>query len=127
MGKRYADIMKTMWVTFFYSPIMPIGTLISLAGLIAYYFTDKYNLLFRRTVKESIGKKLSFEMVEFVEYSIVFHTFGEAFFKYITSYYIDVGNCVLFVFVLIIVAIIPMDKINEKLFPIENEDDDHKY
>ncbi len=23
MGKRYADVMKTMWFTFFYSPAIP--------------------------------------------------------------------------------------------------------
>jgi len=60
MGKRYADIMKTMWFTFFFSPVIPIGTAISLFGLIAYYYTDKYNLIFRRSVKESIGPKMSF-------------------------------------------------------------------
>lgn len=24
-GKRYADIMKTMWFTFFYAPAIPLG------------------------------------------------------------------------------------------------------
>lgn len=108
MGKRYADIMKTMWFTFFYSPVMPIGTAISLVGLIGYYFTDKYNLIFRRTVKESIGPKLSFSMVELAEYSMIFHTFGQVFFKYVSSYYIDVGNFVLFICVVVIVVIVPM-------------------
>ena len=56
MGKRYADLMKTMWFTFFYSPLIPIGTLYSIVGIILYYYTDKYNLIYRRTVKENIGK-----------------------------------------------------------------------
>ena len=60
MGKRYADIMKTMWFTFFFSPVIPIGTLISFLGLVMYYFADKYNLIHRRTVKESINYELSF-------------------------------------------------------------------
>lgn len=76
IGKRYADIMKTMWFTFFFSPLIPIGTLFSLIGLLAYYITDKYNLIHRRTVKESISSELSFEMIELLEYSIMLHCFG---------------------------------------------------
>lgn len=123
MGKRYADIMKTMWFTFFYSPIIPIGTVISLVGLIAYYFTDKYNLLFRRTVKESISSKLSFEMVELVEYSMIFHTFGHVFFKWFMAYNIDVSNFFLFILVSVIVILLPMQKINEIIFPLESVND----
>ena len=38
---RYADITKTMWLTFFYSPAIPAGILLSLISLILYYFIDK--------------------------------------------------------------------------------------
>jgi hypothetical protein len=58
-AKRYSDIMKTMWFTYFYATMIPLGLILSLAGLILYYFIDKYNLLRRRTVKESISSKLS--------------------------------------------------------------------
>ncbi|KAL4444843.1 hypothetical protein ABPG74_016051 [Tetrahymena malaccensis] len=126
-GKRYADIMKTMWFTFFYSPIIPIGTVISLGGLIAYYITDKYNLIFRRTVKESISSRLSMQMIELVELSIIFHTFGEVFFKWFMSYYIDVGNFFLFIAVCVVVIIVPMDKINEFLFPLGDSDEEKTY
>jgi len=55
MGKRYADIMKTMWFTFFYCPVIPLGSFWSIIGLICYYWIDKYNLINRRTIKESIS------------------------------------------------------------------------
>lgn len=80
IGKRYADIMKTMWFTFFYSPAIPMGTALSIVGLIFYYFVDKFNLLYRRTVKESIGKNLTIEMIELLEYSSVLYMFGNFFF-----------------------------------------------
>lgn len=82
MGKRYADIMKTMWFTFFYSPAIPFGTLWSILGISLYYFADKYNLIYRRTVKENIGNDLTIEMIELLEYSICFHLFGNFFFLY---------------------------------------------
>jgi hypothetical protein len=55
-AKRYSDIMKTMWFTFLFGTAIPIGFICSLIGLILYYFVDKYNILRRRTVKESISK-----------------------------------------------------------------------
>lgn len=66
-------------------------------------------------------------MVELVEYSMVFHTFGEVFFKYFTAYYIDVGNAILFLCVIIVVVLVPMQRLNELIFPISSEDDTQKY
>ena len=73
MGKRYADVMKTMWFTFFYSPVIPMATIWSILGIFLYYITDKYNLIYRRTVKETIGKGLTIEMIELLEYCVIFH------------------------------------------------------
>jgi hypothetical protein len=54
-GKRYADIMKTMWFTFLFASCIPLGNVFSLINLILYYYIDKYNLLRRRTIKESLS------------------------------------------------------------------------
>ena len=80
IGKRYADIMKTMWFTFFYCPAIPFGTLWSILGILLYYYVDKYNIIFKRTVKENIGQELTIEMIELLEYCIVLHMFGNFFF-----------------------------------------------
>jgi amino acid permease len=48
-----------MWFIFFFGTAIPAGLLMSLVGLLLYYAIDKYNSLRRRTVKESIGPKLS--------------------------------------------------------------------
>lgn len=58
-AKRYSDIMKTMWFSFFYATAIPLGLILSLVGLVLYYLIDKYNLLRRRTVKENISHELS--------------------------------------------------------------------
>ena len=41
MAKRYAEIMKTMWFTFFYAPALPIGIVWSTVGIFLYYWVDK--------------------------------------------------------------------------------------
>ncbi|EGR27621.1 hypothetical protein IMG5_192990, partial [Ichthyophthirius multifiliis] len=123
MGKRYADVMKTMWFTFFFSPVIPQGTVWSIVGVFLYYFTDKYNLIFRRTVKESIGKQLTMEMINLLEYCIVFHT---VLLIYILFNELNVLNIVFFV-VSAVIVLLPMQKINDFIFPVKAENETLKY
>lgn len=76
MGKRYADIMKTMWFTFLYCSCIPLGTLWSMVGLMIYYNADKCNVVKWRTIKDMIGSDLSNSMIENLEISIFLHCFG---------------------------------------------------
>jgi len=46
MAYKYGILIKTMWLTSFYSSIMPIGILFSIANLIFTYFLDKVPLFF---------------------------------------------------------------------------------
>ena len=73
-GKRYADIMKTLWFSFLYSSIIPYSSLISAVGLVLYYWVDKYNLIKKRTVKESISEQLTFTMIDLIEIILVLHS-----------------------------------------------------
>ena len=50
MGKRYAEVIETMWFTFLYASLIPIGSFLSFIGLAIYYWVDKYNLLRRSKV-----------------------------------------------------------------------------
>ena len=43
-------------------------------GLNIYYFADKYNVINRRTIKESIGVGLAIEMIELLEFCVIFHS-----------------------------------------------------
>ena len=55
--------MKTMWFTFLYIDIIPVGAVFSFVGIIIYYVVDKYVLLRRSCVKESISSDLSKSMI----------------------------------------------------------------
>ena len=69
--------MKTMWFTFFYAFSLPFGIILSLVSLAIYYYVDKYNLLRRRTVKCRIGRKISVEMIELLEITIIIFALGQ--------------------------------------------------
>ena len=74
--------MKTMWFTFLYSGCIPIGIIFSMFGLAIYYYIDKYNVIRRRTIKESLGKALSIEMIEYLELCLIFYAIGNFTFNY---------------------------------------------
>lgn len=51
LGKRYAEMVKLVWLVFLYSSLIPIGPILAFLGMVCYYWIDKYNLLRRSSVK----------------------------------------------------------------------------
>ncbi|CAD8169509.1 unnamed protein product [Paramecium pentaurelia] len=125
-AKRYGDIMKTMWFTFFYGDIIPLGILFSIMGLTLYYFVDKYNVLRRRTIKESLSKHLSIEMIEMLELIIIFTGIGNTIVSSILF-----GEVKWQDFIIIIIGVVyillPMEDISSVLFPLEQKDEVQSY
>jgi hypothetical protein len=110
--------MKTMWFTFLYGSAIPLGIFFSMVGLTIYYYVDKYNFVRRRTVKESLGKDLSIEMIEMLEMIILFNGFGS-----LTMAMNLFGEChwqdITILVVAILYAALPMEVFSEWLFPVE--------
>ncbi|CAD8147563.1 unnamed protein product [Paramecium octaurelia] len=125
-AKRYSDVMKTMWFTFMYGTAIPLGTLFSAFGILIYYFVDYYNILRRRTVKESISIQLSTEMIEMLEYIISWCAFGEMIMTY--TFFHEVSKIdILLIILAVIYQQLPMEDISEYLFPVENNEEIKPY
>lgn len=77
MGKRYAEIIETMWFTFLYVTLIPIGAFLSLVGLWIYYWVDKYNLLRRSKVEITIESKLPLNAVKLMECTLFWNALGD--------------------------------------------------
>ena len=45
MGKKYAEIVESLWFTYLYASIIPLGSFLIFIGLSLFYWVDKYNLL----------------------------------------------------------------------------------
>lgn len=80
MGKRYAEILETMWFTFLYSSLIPFGAFLTLAGLLIYYWVDKYNLLRRSKIENLIESKLPLNAVKLMEVTLFWKPLGELIF-----------------------------------------------
>ena len=93
IAQKYSGILKTVWMTAFYAPLLPIGPLISLLGFIFNYwmekvfffsllnrkvcnsikFNEKKYLLLRRYARPFLlGSDLNFKMIELLEYFPLF-------------------------------------------------------
>jgi hypothetical protein len=76
MGKRYAEVIKTVWFTFLYVQIIPLGTVYSLTGMILNYLVDKYVMLNRCSIKDSISSGLSRNMITLLDFTLVLKPAG---------------------------------------------------
>lgn len=68
-----------MWVTFLYAPLIPIVLPFSLMYIILTYYIEKYTIMRRSTVKDILSKNISQEMIEHLEYIIIFYAIGSLF------------------------------------------------
>jgi hypothetical protein len=109
-----------MYFCAWFSPIIPLGIPFTIVTLFLLYWSKKYNLLRRSTLKEKPGAEISFEMLEMLEYFCVIYSAGTLTFDYIFSESLSpivMAGCALG----ILNAFLPMGDINEKLFPIKDK------
>ena len=58
MGKRYGEILESLWFNFLYMNLIPLGSVISFFGLCLFYWIDKYNLLRKSSILEYVSANL---------------------------------------------------------------------
>lgn len=80
MGKRYAEIIETMWFTFLYATLIPIGAFLTIIGLSLYYWVDKYNLLRRSSLRNNISGKMAIRNLKLLDLTLFLRPMGELIF-----------------------------------------------
>ena len=76
MGKRYAEIIETMWFTYLYLTLLPVGAIISFGGIVIYYWIDKYNLLRRSALTTEVSGKLVLTSMTLIDFTLVLIPIG---------------------------------------------------
>ncbi|CAG9329705.1 unnamed protein product [Blepharisma stoltei] len=82
LAVRYANVIKTLIVTFFYAPLIPIGIPISFFGITFEYLVTKYMLLRKYTRPKEHNAELAFEMNEWLKWVAFSHALGVIIFYY---------------------------------------------
>jgi hypothetical protein len=55
MGKKYAELIESIWFTYLYYSVIPAGCLLTLIGLVIFYWVDKFTLLRRSSINENVN------------------------------------------------------------------------
>lgn len=76
LAVRYANVIKTLIVTFFYAPLIPIGLPISFFGLLFEYVVTKYMLLRVYSRPKENNAALALEMNEWFKWIALAHGLG---------------------------------------------------
>lgn len=67
ISASYASVIKTMWLTALYAPLIPLCIPISIGGLLLKYWVDKYIFLRRCTSPQLMGRNLAKMMVKYLQ------------------------------------------------------------
>lgn len=80
MGKKYAEIVESVWFTYLYSSLVPGGAILICLGLCFYYWVDKMTLLRRSSINENVSGKLSLQAMKLMDLTLIFRAAGEIIF-----------------------------------------------
>ena len=75
--------MNTLFLTAFYSPLIPVCMIYALFALGFQYWTDKWSLINRRSVLTNLAEKLSLSMIDLMEVFLPLFCFANIFFSYV--------------------------------------------
>lgn len=107
--------MKVMWFSMLYTWLIPIAPIISFLGITLYYFVDKFVLLRKCSVKQSISVGLSRKIFRLLEISLLLQPAGEILFDLQIRQYLSVSSIGMLA-VAILYLLLPMDYFIDCLF-----------
>ncbi len=80
MGKKYSEIIQTLWFTYLYATLIPIGAFCSLFGLLCLYWADKYTLLKVQSVTENVSGDICIHELKLLDITLFLKPLGEIIF-----------------------------------------------
>ena len=121
---KYSYLVKTLFMSFIYFPIFPLGFCISLIGFIFGYWWEKFNFSIMYKKPEKLDKQIT-------EYYVIFFFLNFLIFAFGSFYFLSVGHEVdIFILVIFIVnyilLIIPFHLCFQKDYFKFNESEIHK-
>jgi hypothetical protein len=127
LPNKYAYILKTLWLTALYAPLIPVVVGVSMVGLILFYFVEKF-LYTRSYCMPSNVSSMSFESaVELLEYFLITFAIGELIiYYYFFNFQYDsvpltwTATILATVSLAALNSVLPMEAVNKHLFPISS-------
>lgn len=87
-----------MWLTFLYAELIPLGSFLTMAGLVFYYWVDKYNFVNSCTRKPGISGKMSLLAVKSIDATLFMVPAGSFLFDLILRNHFNILSLCLMIF-----------------------------
>lgn len=126
MGKGYAEIIETVWFTFLYATMIPLGSFITFFGLCFYYWVDKFNLLRRSSLTHNVSGEMAVVSLKLLDWTLIMKPAGELIFDSGMRDHINVASIVMTA-VAFVYVLLPMDRILEFFHEEEFEQEEKSY
>jgi len=129
LAVKNALLVKTMLMTAFFAPAVPFALIFGILGLVVAYWVDKYLLLRRNALPIALQNELCVNMIENIEWMGLMFGLGNLLFicglenSAGTDVYEVLPKGLMYTILGIgfVLAMIPSEAINEKVFPIVDE------
>ncbi|KAL4436318.1 hypothetical protein ABPG74_015909 [Tetrahymena malaccensis] len=115
----YAEIINTIYISVFFSPIIPVGMILCIIGFFLLYWTQKYIVIYKRSVKQQVSIKLSQEMTNSLEVVVGIYPISCTVFYFISSGTISVLQ-IISIFCGVLYILIPSDLLIKNIFKFPN-------
>lgn len=99
-----------MWFTYLYSTLIPVGAFLTVIGLSLYYWTDKYNLLRRSSLKNNISGEMAIISLKLLDLTLFIKPMGELLFDFQIRDGVNVES-IIFAIIGALYCLLPMDDI----------------
>ncbi len=97
MSKKYSEVFKLMWLTFLYAELIPLGSFLTMMGLVLYYWVDKYNFTHSCSRKPGISGKMTLLAVKFIDATLFLVPAGAFLFDLMLRHNFDVLSLILMI------------------------------
>jgi hypothetical protein len=122
LGKRYAEIIESVWFTYLYATLIPLGGFLIFLGIGIFYWIDKLALVRRSSINENVAGQLCLQALKLLDFTLILKPAGELIFdsqiRDDITYESIVCICVGFVYILLPIDLI-LDFVHSEKFNLE--------
>ncbi|EAR89312.2 kinase domain protein, putative (macronuclear) [Tetrahymena thermophila SB210] len=118
---NYSIVISSVFSSLFYAPVIPFALVWTFFQLVLKYWVDKHCIIKQSTLNVGPNINLCKEMIENLEYALPLYCLSNLiFFVYISKSNEYDSLSIFGIFIGVIHAILPMELLNERIYPIES-------
>jgi hypothetical protein len=114
LGKLYGEVIETVWFTYIYATVIPVGAMVTVVGLGLHFWADKYNLLHRSSLFGEVSGKMCLRALKLLDITLIMRPLGSLIFDFqIKNSYTN--ESIICAAIALVFILLPMDGILSRI------------